>query len=267
MPLAVIQPAASTLSMIHTDRLGTPQRATNASKTIVFSADYDPNGKTTPTTTINQNLRLPWMFADGTGLYHNSARDYIPDYLKPGGRYLQTDPIGLNGGINTYVYGLNNTGKYTDPSGLVPNPLETACLAGPNPVCGAGIAADVITTVGGLALGTGIAIEVLQLINKNENPDDSTTEPQNCPPPDDLMGKTPEEVDEMMKSKGWQGESSKRGGGTRYPNPGVPGEQVRVQPGNPNDPNPVKKGPYGRISSKGKVSAPIPLSGNPTLPR
>ena len=36
-PIAAIQPVAATVSAIHTDHLGTPQKATNAAKTIVFN--------------------------------------------------------------------------------------------------------------------------------------------------------------------------------------------------------------------------------------
>jgi hypothetical protein len=43
-------------------------------------------------------------------------------------------------------------------------------------------------------------------------------------------------------------------------------EQVRVMPGNLRDPHPVKRGPHLRISKDGRVSEPIPLRGNPTLP-
>ena len=60
-PIAAIQPAAATVSAIHTDHLGTPQKATNASKTIVF--DLQLRSRTvkppSPTDTITQNLRQP----------------------------------------------------------------------------------------------------------------------------------------------------------------------------------------------------------------
>lgn len=82
--------------------------------------------------------------------------------------------------------------------------------------------------------------------------------------PGSLTGATPEEVERAVP-EGWVREPSATGGGTRWLNPEAPGEAVRVQPGNPRDPNPVKRGPYVRVSKDGTRSPPIPLRGNPTL--
>ena len=77
MPLYVVAPGAATFSALHTDNIGTVQRATNASKTIVWTGNYDPNGAVTPTTSIIMNLRQLGILSDVSGDNHNGFRDRV----------------------------------------------------------------------------------------------------------------------------------------------------------------------------------------------
>ena len=68
---------------------------------------------------------------------------------------MQSDPIGLEGGENSFVYVGYNPLVRVDERGLIPNALEATCPAGGfyNPVCDAGVALDIATSV---AIGIGV---------------------------------------------------------------------------------------------------------------
>jgi RHS repeat-associated protein len=53
---------------------------------------------------------------EGTGLYFYRARYYSPLL----GRFINEDPIGLGGGLNTYSYAFNSPTNLIDPSGNCP---------------------------------------------------------------------------------------------------------------------------------------------------
>jgi RHS repeat-associated protein len=89
---------------------------TDGSATFVWKAEYRPFGElfsNTISTKVN-DLRLPGQYFDWeTGLHQNWFRDYSPKT----GRYMEADPIGLAGGVNTFTYtGLNPVNR-TDRTG------------------------------------------------------------------------------------------------------------------------------------------------------
>lgn len=99
-----------------TDHLGTPQLAINGQgqQTWKMHSDAFGNIALDSNNQMTLNLRFPGQYYDQeTGLSYNYQRDYNPKI----GRYLQSDPLGLNGGINSFVYAENNPLKYMDANG------------------------------------------------------------------------------------------------------------------------------------------------------
>jgi len=114
--------SSSSLYYIHTDHLGTPRVVTNPITGMVWTWYSDPFGKTSVNDDVDGdgikfdfNLRFAGQYYDSeTGLHYNYFRDYDPST----GRYVQSDPIGLGGGLNTYGYVGGNPLYWIDPLGL-----------------------------------------------------------------------------------------------------------------------------------------------------
>jgi RHS repeat-associated protein len=126
-------PAASQVYYIDSDHLNTPRVITDASNRIVWQwENSDPFGDNLPEedpgntgNTLEFNLRFPGQYFDReTGLHYNYFRDYDPST----GRYVESDPLGLQGGINTYTYVNGNPLSNTDSEGL--NPAMAVYRAG-----------------------------------------------------------------------------------------------------------------------------------------
>ncbi|SRR5579883_292203 len=102
---------------LHDDQTGRPEVMTApGSNTIAWKVHPLPFTSTAMTNVWGPfNLGFPGQYFDEeSGLYYNGARDYSPGL----GRYIESDPIGLAGGINTYVYVGNNSITRIDPTGL-----------------------------------------------------------------------------------------------------------------------------------------------------
>jgi RHS repeat-associated protein len=114
---------------LHSDHLNTPRLATNQAQTLLWSWDSDAFGLGTPNTDVDGDgvlldipLRFPGqVFEAYSNLNYNYFRDYDPNT----GRYVQSDPIGLDGGMNTYGYVNGNPLSYIDPFGLVWKTVHT----------------------------------------------------------------------------------------------------------------------------------------------
>ncbi|WP_099226388.1 RHS repeat-associated core domain-containing protein [Pseudomonas viridiflava] len=114
--------SSSKLIYLHADHLNTPRLATDSTQNLLWRWNSDAYGLGAPEEDVDGdgkattvNLRFPGQIYDAqTQMSYNYYRDYNPNI----GRYVQSDPIGLGGGLNTYGYVEGNPVRYIDPKGL-----------------------------------------------------------------------------------------------------------------------------------------------------
>lgn len=107
------------------DHLNSIYAFMNESGSVVESYEYDAWGRMlgiygadgTELTQSAIGSRYLWQgreYDSATGLYYFRARWYDP----VAGRFVLKDPLGISGGLNQYVFCVNNPVMLCDPSGL-----------------------------------------------------------------------------------------------------------------------------------------------------
>ncbi|MBT3058092.1 MAG: DUF2235 domain-containing protein [Candidatus Thiodiazotropha sp. (ex Lucina pensylvanica)] len=120
-PVALLE--AGEIYTIHSNHLSAPVAVSDSAGRLVWRAHYAPFGRAHieddpdgDQISFQLNLRLPGQYEDTeTGLYYNYYRYYDPET----GRYLSSDPLDLNAGMNTYAYAANDPVRNIDPTGLL----------------------------------------------------------------------------------------------------------------------------------------------------
>ncbi len=118
-------PAVGRLHYLQPDHLGTPRVVIEPARDVAVWA-WDLKGEAFGDSAPNEDpdgdsvafvldMRFPGQRHDAaSGLSYN----YFRDYEAGTGRYVQSDPIGLAGGLGTYIYAANDPLSYIDPLGL-----------------------------------------------------------------------------------------------------------------------------------------------------
>jgi RHS repeat-associated protein len=123
IPVAVLHGASQDPEVLYvfSDHLGAPRVMIDKNNGGRWRWISEPFGTTAPEEApgglapVTLNLRFPGQYFDKeSGLSYNYFRDYDGTI----GRYVQSDPIGMEGGLNTYAYALNSPSTFVDDDGL-----------------------------------------------------------------------------------------------------------------------------------------------------
>ncbi|WP_370580036.1 RHS repeat domain-containing protein [Snodgrassella alvi] len=245
-----------------TDHLGTPQLAINSAgeQSWKITSDAFGNSELDANNQITMNLRFPGQYYDEeTGLSYN----YFRNYDAKTGRYIQNDPIGLAGGVNTYGYVGGNPLVYSDPTG------EIAPVAVPLIVAGIRVAINGIrfcvlnpscNRLASEALKWGMVgwltgLPTIPMLNDNKSKDKKDCETKdveindansqnivggspNPPDPDDKhnnnknsdkeLPKTREELRKILEQQGYTSSGLSKGGYETWKGPN--GSKVDIKP-------------------------------------
>jgi RHS repeat-associated protein len=131
---------AQTLYFIEADHLNTPRLVADRTGATVWRWDnQEPFGNDVPNedpgntgNPIVVPLRFSGQYFDKeTNIAYNYFRDYDPNI----GRYIESDPIGLSGGFDTYSYVNSNPSIFVDREGLAgENPIRRIPFPAPHVV-------------------------------------------------------------------------------------------------------------------------------------